>query len=460
MAIGLAKRLKKAALLGAGGGNITVGGSTTAVIDGATPTDVSLTSLSLSEGNVLILMGAADDDLYGVYREVWIDHSTSPGWIACSDDSSSGADGHAWLLRCGSTPPSAVRVRGTSSTLKTPVAIQKFSNVDDRLFDVLASSSVIGAGTTADPPAVTTVTDNALVVALASLDNDDATVSAFPSGYSNGVEKNTGQSSTTVGATVAMASKEVESPGSENPGTFTFSSSDGTESFTLALMPNQNVVSGWPIQVVGGWDGFVDGVIYQGSGNQNFSLPSGLQENDVVVVLTACKANHVGTSGSPMVSSGWSAAYNDFASIDCHAFYKKMGATPDTTVTLDDSTSANFDAIVVIFALRGVDTTTQLDATPTTLASNVNAPSVTTVTNDAMLALVKCCADHAYSVWNWPIGAAWHHCFSHDIGSTEPVSINVCFLSQAVAGASGTKSMNVTVESYARFSANIPFRPA
>lgn len=104
---------------------------------------------------------------------------------------------------------------------------------------------VIGTSTTPDPPAVVTVGADALVVALAFLDDDDSTVTTYPTNYTNGQSGNTGQASATVGATVAIATRVIAAAGSENPGVFTMSSSDawqaGSIAFRLGLDLSENL---------------------------------------------------------------------------------------------------------------------------------------------------------------------------------------------------------------------------
>lgn len=71
-----------------------------------------------------------------------------------------------------------------------------------------------------DPPAHTILTGGSLRIVTGHIDDFDTTVSGAPSGYSNLLGQNTGQSSETVGATVMIASKEAASPGSDDPGVF------------------------------------------------------------------------------------------------------------------------------------------------------------------------------------------------------------------------------------------------
>ncbi len=123
--------------------------------------------------------------------------------------------------------------------------------------------------------------------------------------------------------------------------------------------------------------------------NFTVSLPTTVvQENDIVVIAHArALAN---TAPTP---SGWtlvgSAVQNDTYNTGVTVFYKRMGATPDTSVSLPNSngnTSAAHIAYGYVF--RGVDTTTALDVTyQTSTIQNsylVTPASITPTTSGAM----------------------------------------------------------------------------
>jgi len=93
------------------------------------------------------------------------------------------------------------------------------------------------SGNSANPNADVIVTQNAnaLVVCIAHLDDDDSTVNTWPSNYTNGTSANTGQSSTTLGSTTAICSRIIVSPGSEDPGAYTMSSSDTWDCIVISF---------------------------------------------------------------------------------------------------------------------------------------------------------------------------------------------------------------------------------
>jgi hypothetical protein len=120
-----------------------------------------------------------------------------------------------------------------------------------------------------------------------------------------------------------------------------------------------------------------------------------LLQNDIVVVSTVYRTTT--GAGQDATPTGYTAAYsNIFADAtgndaSLKTTYKFMGATPDTSVVIPAATSRGAS---VIHVLRGVNTTTPLDVTPTT-ASGVNtggahpdAPAITPTTAGAWIYVV------------------------------------------------------------------------
>ena len=121
-----------------------------------------------------------------------------------------------------------------------------------------------------------------------------------------------------------------------------------------------------------------------GTASVTVTLPA-LQQGDVV---------YVAAFGNAFPSAATITANNSFVALtgnqasgtnSAQFFRKVMGSTPDTSVTLSYSIAAWASAVAI--CLRGVDTTTPEDATPTTAgwttSSAPDSPSITTVTNGA-----------------------------------------------------------------------------
>lgn len=94
-----------------------------------------------------------------------------------------------------------------------------------------ATTTTAGAinGGTPNPPSITTVTANAIVLAIGGSSEADA-VTNPPTGYSNLVDLQSGT------ANVMMSSKLVASPGAEDPGTYADVSGTTADAWTAATV--------------------------------------------------------------------------------------------------------------------------------------------------------------------------------------------------------------------------------
>lgn len=121
-----------------------------------------------------------------------------------------------------------------------------------------------------------------------------------------------------------------------------------------------------------------------------------LQEGDVTYVLVARR------STPALTTTGYTeiASINS-SSITAKLFRKVQGASPDANVVATGSGNTSHGMEVIGFALRGVDTTTPEDATPTTNNNNgtdPNGPSITTVTPNAWVISFAASEVHDLSV--------------------------------------------------------------
>lgn len=118
-----------------------------------------------------------------------------------------------------------------------------------------------------------------------------------------------------------------------------------------------------------------------------------LQENDLVIVAL----DHATTSDrteAQLIPTGFTAAHpdlyvNDSSDVNFLVSYKLMGATPDASMTVPAADSTARPIALTVHALRGVDTTTPLDVTPSTASAGntgiVDPPSITPVTPGAWI---------------------------------------------------------------------------
>lgn len=90
------------------------------------------------------------------------------------------------------------------------------------------------AGANPDPPEITTVTDNALVLAAGTTDANETGFN-YPTGYTNQVVRN---GNDVADFTVALCSTLVASAGAENPDAFSLFAGSNTLGITIAIRPS------------------------------------------------------------------------------------------------------------------------------------------------------------------------------------------------------------------------------
>jgi hypothetical protein len=123
------------------------------------------------------------------------------------------------------------------------------------------------------------------------------------------------------------------------------------------------------------------------------SSPTLLQNDYVVVTFVIPAQSDIASAGMLPTTSGYTAAHTDLYSDDSNdtnfqVSYKKMGVSPDTSVTMPAGLTGRGHA-VHIMALRNVSGTTPLDVTPTT-ATGINTgipdpPAITPTTTGALI---------------------------------------------------------------------------
>lgn len=137
--------------------------------------------------------------------------------------------------RMGATPDSSVTCKGTGNTSDgTSYGCIVLRGVDPTtLLDVAVVDAGPTASTNPDPPAITTVTNKAMVLALALSTSNDAAHTA-PTGYSNNIGAGAND---TNDSSVGGATKIVTTAGSENPGAFTAWTTGTWRGVTIAIRP-------------------------------------------------------------------------------------------------------------------------------------------------------------------------------------------------------------------------------
>jgi hypothetical protein len=130
-----------------------------------------------------------------------------------------------------------------------------------------------------------------------------------------------------------------------------------------------------------GQDRFITGI---GTGSDSFTLPGTVLEDDIVRVAVASDQSFA--ASLKVLTSGYATLYDGGTQNPAaQVFWKRMGSTPDTAVLIEQND--NRIITVNVRVVRGVDTTTAIDATPTTSSGGTGAPdgpSFTSVTNGAL----------------------------------------------------------------------------
>lgn len=126
------------------------------------------------------------------------------------------------------------------------------------------------------------------------------------------------------------------------------------------------------------------------------TLPGGLQENDLVIIVSGWASTSDGTPGVSGYTQITELYSNDTRDANMSVDYKFMGATPDTTASVTAVTAAgSHGSSSIAFVLRGVDTTNPFDVTSTTATGTNTAtpdnPSITPTTSGAWVLATALC---------------------------------------------------------------------
>lgn len=154
------------------------------------------------------------------------------GWTTIEMSTSASPGRQIMYKRMGATPDTTATLT-THSTRYICYMFQAFRGVDA----TTAEDTTFQTNATLDPPSITTVTDGALVIAAMAQDDDETTVTGWPTGYTNQLEQNTVNEADNFGATIAMSSKIVTTAAAENPSTYSTAVPDTQATWTVALRP-------------------------------------------------------------------------------------------------------------------------------------------------------------------------------------------------------------------------------
>lgn len=365
-----------------------VGGSTTSGLGTTSNITVSLTSLagglssSPAQGDMVIVVLTVASALT---RNITYRIS---GYTQIADlfaDDTYEANLQVGYKIMTSTPDTSVTITGGTGDTSDAyaIAVHVWRGVDQTTpLDVTSTTTTQLNTAIPDPPAITPTTPGSMILVAAGTAHQLG-VQTFGASYlSNFI---TAGGDDTYDATVGIGNVRWTS-GTYDPAPWTFSGVNdtaySTASVTMALRPQRTFSrrSGiWDLTSVYStrYQQFVDslGITLVGatsSTGTSITLPSGLQQNDVVFIASASDGT---TQNLP---TGYTNGQNGVAIDTFYRWsYKVMGATPDTTASGLSSTSVH-----IAFAFRGVNTTNIFDQTTPSVASGTggmpNPPAIIT----------------------------------------------------------------------------------
>lgn len=199
---------------------VFVGAETSDTGDGTT---IDLTGIPMQPGDIVLVISGDDSGAPG----------TATGYTSLASISSTGDVNVMYKIMPDPVDSSVTGLTNGGSDFGHLAIV--FRGVDQTTpIDATTTTATNTAGDP-DPAAITTVTNGAMVVALAFLDDDLVTESTAPSGYIRAAENIFGSGG--AGGTLMAFYKTVATAGSENPGTIVTSGDDWWWAATVALRP-------------------------------------------------------------------------------------------------------------------------------------------------------------------------------------------------------------------------------
>lgn len=114
------------------------------------------------------------------------------------------------------------------------------------------------------------------------------------------------------------------------------------------------------------------------------TLPSMLPGDFVLLFVSMGSTDTFGFAATPATPTGYTFIAGTTQSFTkMRAFYKFMGPTPDTSVSITNSSSNDASAIALVF--RGVNTTTPVDVTSVVVNGSTDPGAITPVTAGAIV---------------------------------------------------------------------------
>lgn len=217
-------------IIGAGAQPIAFVGAIAASINNGNAINLSFAGLGLVENDIVIVFGGHERTASVLPTTAGYTTILDPG----QHNSNHAAASYKFM---GASPDASVDCPGTSSTNDgVAYMAMAFRNVNLSTPMDATATQTSAAGATPDSPAITTVTDNCMILSMALCKADDGTITQ-PAGYSALTNLvTTATVSDTNPRSVAGCYLMAGAAGSQNPGAFSGWSGNNT-AMTIALRP-------------------------------------------------------------------------------------------------------------------------------------------------------------------------------------------------------------------------------
>ena len=193
----------------------------------------TMTLTGIQSGDVVLLFGATDSGNIGGNPTGWSDGTTNA--TGSQPDNDNVPDSAFYYIVSSGTSVSANNLTDPNSG--AVYVMMAFRNVDNTTpFNTTTQEATAGSG---DPnsPSITTTANGCMIVSVGFLDDDDsASGTTAPSGYTLGPTQDTGANNGS-GATIMTAYLLQSTAGAVNPGGFSTPGDDAWKAYTIALNP-------------------------------------------------------------------------------------------------------------------------------------------------------------------------------------------------------------------------------
>lgn len=344
----------------------------------AVPSFVVATTCDLSTGasfsypagiqkDDLIIIAQSSDE--GTFTTLPIDSSTTTYTSHLNNSGGGPSYLISYKFADGSESGSNVTLQRISNN--GAAVIQIFRNIDMTTpFDV--SSTTVGSDALGDnkpnPPAITPVTDNCIIVAFGFLDDDSGVTVTAPTGYTNLSFVSSSSGVLDTNSTTMVASKFLATAALENPSNFDTSTSDSWRAVTSALRPRLTSELPYPEFT------FVDSSTATNS--PNIVVPSTARVGDLAIIM-----DNVDTSASALtIPSGWTQiSSQSIASSLATAIYYKILTASDVGATVTSTNASTTDHFMLCAVFRP-NSTELLSATVNVLSQQITGSGPTSRT--------------------------------------------------------------------------------